>query len=115
MRIGFPKERRWILKGTAWGKMKRLVYDRAGGLCECCRWQEAADAHHIIFRSEHRDDRETNLIALCRCCHDNHAHGCNKRFWKAEFLKYVGTDSHVLAWRKQHDAELSRLYERAKT
>lgn len=114
MRIGLPKKRHWILKGMAWAKMKRLVYDRAGRLCECCRMREAVDAHHIIFRSEHRDDRETNLIALCRSCHDHHAHGCNKHFWQAEFLKYVRTDPGVLAWRKAHELELARLYEKAR-
>lgn len=43
--------------------------------CEVC-WNKATDIHHIKFRSsfgkktKHLQDSITNLIALCRDCHD---------------------------------------------
>lgn len=107
-------KRRWILTGNAWREMNRLIYDRGNGVCECCEQREMEDAHHIIFRSKHRDDRETNLIGLCRQCHDLYAHGEDRGIWFQEFGHYVRYDPHVLAWRKAHRAELARLYEMAK-
>lgn len=108
------RKRRWILKGTDWAHMKRLIYDRGEGVCEYCEQREMADVHHIIFRSKHRDDRETNLIGLCRVCHDLLAHGNNRDYWSWEFSKYVGLDTHVLKWREAHREELEGLYKRAK-
>jgi len=37
--------------------------------CEVCKSQ-AVDVHHIIFKSQGGKDEISNLIALCRHCHD---------------------------------------------
>lgn len=45
-------------------------------LCECCQREKAVDIHHIIYRSKfgakRKDEQDliTNLIGLCRKCHD---------------------------------------------
>jgi len=65
-----------ILVGKDWLKRKAELWARAGGRCERilsdgrrCR-NEAHDPHHMTPRSKGRDDRMTNLIALCRGCHN---------------------------------------------
>lgn len=56
-------------------KYKKLnkVGEQEKILCEACNMDYAVDIHHIEFKSLHpgKDkDREENLIALCRDCHD---------------------------------------------
>jgi len=41
--------------------------------CEVCG-ATSSDIHHIIFKSQRGTDDASNLIALCRLCH-NIAHG----------------------------------------
>lgn len=54
-------------------KVRKLVYERDGGLCVLCGAM-ATDTHHIIFRSHGGPDTLENLVCLCRECH-NLAHG----------------------------------------
>lgn len=42
--------------------------------CEKCG-KKANDIHHIVYRSHVGKDEISNLIALCRDCH-NDAHNC---------------------------------------
>ncbi len=68
---------REVLKGRDWFARKYFVWCRSGGRCEniirhdsigrCTN--QMAHAHHIIFRSDSRDDRIENLIGLCVGCH----------------------------------------------
>ena len=37
--------------------------------CEMCG-KRAVDCHHIVYRSQGRDDGIENIIGLCRECHD---------------------------------------------
>jgi hypothetical protein len=70
--------REW-LRNADWRKRVDELRERSGGRCEynepgvlgwaICR-AEAADPHHIIKRSVLRDDRLSNLQALCRYHHD---------------------------------------------
>lgn len=69
------------LAGIDWVRRKKELWERCGGRCE--RWvgkwggenhdrcrSEAHDPHHIEKRSKKRDDRLSNLMALCRMHHD---------------------------------------------
>jgi hypothetical protein len=73
--------REW-LRNADWRRRVDELRERSGGFCE---WRytmmsandpvercssEAADPHHIIKRSVLRDDRLSNLQALCRYHHD---------------------------------------------
>ncbi len=80
-----------VLHGKDWTKRKKELWVRCGGRCEQivvngvsirylsdrnwipqkerCR-SEAHDPHHIIPRSKRRDDRLSNLMALCRLHHE---------------------------------------------
>ena len=69
------------LVGKDWIKRKKEVWVRGGGQCEQvveiripgglvrCR-SEMHDPHHLVKRSEKRDDRLDRLIGLCRLHHD---------------------------------------------
>jgi len=54
-------------------KLLNKVGDQERIMCEACNMDYGVDIHHIRFRShifgEERDD-ESNLICLCRDCHD---------------------------------------------
>lgn len=77
---------REVLYGEDWLARKKELWERCGGRCEHvgnyfdigteefeklrCPIQ-ADDPHHIIRRSVKRDDRLSNLLALCRWHHDS--------------------------------------------
>jgi len=73
-----------VLYGNDWKMRVAELLARCGGRCEHmiysggtyredtlerCR-SEAADPHHIVKRSKYRDDRLSNLQALCRMHHE---------------------------------------------
>jgi predicted restriction endonuclease len=71
------------LVGRDWVKRKKELHARCGGRCEFFSglsvgsWVEgvrcasmAEDPHHIIPRSQGRNDSPWNLMALCRKHHD---------------------------------------------
>lgn len=69
-----PYDGRHILKGEDWKSQKYMVWCRGGGQCEKWYGNERCTAkmvhcHHIIKRSDGRDDRLANLIGLCSVCH----------------------------------------------
>jgi 5-methylcytosine-specific restriction endonuclease McrA len=58
-------------------------YRENSELCERCG-DTAHDVHHIIAKGMgggRRDDRDSNLIALCRPCHSQ-AHGVDSKLMK---------------------------------
>lgn len=64
------------LYGLDWIRRRRELYKRAQGQCEYVNMEivsrckmDAADPHHIKPRSKGRDDRLSNLQALCRYHH----------------------------------------------
>ena len=58
-------------------------------LCEACG-RKATDLHHIKYRSRGGGDEVSNIIALCRACHDS-AH--NEKLSESD-LRYM--HNHVL-------------------
>jgi len=69
--VGYDwKMRKEVLRQRAWDRhtdQVRCEYNNSDGAR--CR-NEAADPHHVIPRSKGRDDRLSNLQALCRYHHD---------------------------------------------
>jgi len=70
-----PKEPgfwRWYsdyLDTDTWRVRRRLVLERAGGLCEGCRKEPATQVHHLTYdHVEHEFLWE--LVAVCRECHE---------------------------------------------
>lgn len=47
-----------------------IVRRRQGFRCSGCSKLKALSCHHKIFRSHGRDDRLSNLTALCNDCHE---------------------------------------------
>jgi 5-methylcytosine-specific restriction endonuclease McrA len=52
-----------------YAKLRREILDRDGWRCQKCGCSKNLDVHHIVRRSALGDDAETNLITLCRECH----------------------------------------------
>lgn len=50
-------------------KVRRLVMERAGDLCEMCGQQRAMELHHRRNRSQQGKHTPANLGALCSPCH----------------------------------------------
>jgi len=75
----FPKKK--IYKDQRNYERYRQTHDT----CERC-YAPAIDVHHILFKGmggRSRDDRDSNLIALCRNCHE-WAHGSKSRYARVE-------------------------------
>ena len=49
--------------------LRRVVLERDGWRCQQCGSFRNLDVHHVKRRSALGDDAETNLITLCRECH----------------------------------------------
>jgi 5-methylcytosine-specific restriction endonuclease McrA len=52
-----------------YARLRREILERDGWRCQKCGCSRNLDVHHRIRRSALGDDRETNLITLCRECH----------------------------------------------
>jgi len=56
------------LQTPEWAARRRLVLERANGLCEGCRKLPATDVHHLTY--EHMGEEFLfELVALCGGCH----------------------------------------------
>jgi 5-methylcytosine-specific restriction endonuclease McrA len=65
----FQKRRR-IRKGPKpYATLRGEVLERDGWRCQKCGSFRNLDVHHMRRRSAQGDDAETNLITLCRECH----------------------------------------------
>jgi hypothetical protein len=75
-RTAVRKDGSEVLFGVDWIKRKQELWLRSDGMCEnpmengrpCCSL--ARDPHHVERRSQFRDDRLENLLAVCGPCHD---------------------------------------------
>ncbi|MGC2695248.1 MAG: hypothetical protein WA738_05595 [Candidatus Angelobacter sp.] len=63
-----------VLYGRDWDERRFELLQRSRGTCENvingvrCR-HDCEDPHHMELRSVRRDDRLSNLLAVCRQCH----------------------------------------------
>jgi len=54
----------------SWG-LRQEVFERDDWKCRHCRNRQTLDPHHVIFRSQGGDNDKSNLLTLCRKCHDD--------------------------------------------
>ena len=52
-----------------YAKLRLEILNRDGWRCQTCGSFKNLDVHHMRRRSALGDDAETNLITLCRKCH----------------------------------------------
>ncbi|MBU3128746.1 RNA-guided endonuclease IscB [Clostridium tagluense] len=68
---------KWLYqKGINYGfaNTKAYVLSRDSYTCQCCKGKSKdrkLEVHHIVFRRDGGSDEESNLICLCKTCHDN--------------------------------------------
>jgi DUF2075 family protein len=58
----------------SYANTKAYVLNRDGYICQNCKGKKndsRLHVHHIIFRSNGGSDDESNLITLCKTCHDD--------------------------------------------
>lgn len=57
------------LQSNEWKKRRRLVMERAGGICEGCRSAKAVHVHHLTYAHWKRE-LLWELVAVCVPCHE---------------------------------------------
>jgi hypothetical protein len=65
-----------------WARLRALVIERAGGLCEGCGVAPATQAHHLHYRT-FGNEFLWDLRAVCRACHER-VHGIQRERQDAE-------------------------------
>lgn len=73
-------------------KTKIQAYERDYGLCVLCG-RQSVEVHHIVFRSQLGTSELSNLVCLCRECH-NAAHGVRAKEIRRK-LKEIINDYHT--------------------
>ncbi len=63
------KRRRIRQAPRLYAELRRIILERDGWRCQKCGSFRNLDVHHMRWRSALGDDAETNLITLCRECH----------------------------------------------
>lgn len=69
-------QKKWLYqKGINYGfaNTKAYVLTRDSYTCQQCQGKakdQRLEVHHIVFRSQQGSDEESNLLALCKTCHD---------------------------------------------
>jgi hypothetical protein len=69
-------KKKWLYqKGINYGfaNTKAYVLTRDGYACQHCKGKtkdQRLEVHHLVFRSQQGSDEETNLLTLCKTCHD---------------------------------------------
>ena len=61
------------LQSDAWRRLRPLVFQRAGGICEGCRRAEATQVHHLTYKNV-TCEFLWELVAVCPDCHER-VHG----------------------------------------
>ncbi|EFH90481.1 RNA-guided endonuclease IscB [Ktedonobacter racemifer] len=68
--------KKWLYqKGINYGyaNTRAYVLTRDGYTCQHCKGktkEQRLEVHHLIFRRHHGSDEESNLLTLCKTCHD---------------------------------------------
>ena len=57
------------LASREWAVLKRLVHERAEGICERCRIETIAATHHLTYERVGHED-VADLLGVCSGCHD---------------------------------------------
>ena len=56
-------------RDAVYGQRRVEVFEREGGLCQCCRRRVMECVHHIAGRGGPNPHRLENLAGLCDGCH----------------------------------------------
>lgn len=77
-----------------WGESdtRPAVEGRSGGICEACGAARATDKHHRIPRSLGGGWHPSNILDLCRICHDWLEEGKNRGEARSKGLLLNSTD-----------------------
>jgi hypothetical protein len=51
-------------------EIRRIVWERSGGMCERCHARRIAHLHHAVYRSQGGTGEIANAIGLCIPCHE---------------------------------------------
>lgn len=58
------------LRSQHWWELKRDLWRMRPRCCTVCQSKDQVDPHHLIYRTPLSDGRVTDLMPLCRRCHD---------------------------------------------
>ena len=60
---------REYLRSPEWSRRRRLVLERARGICEACGQRQATEVHHLTY--DHVGNEPLfDLAAICHACHE---------------------------------------------
>ena len=65
-----PVSARRRKRDAVYPERRQQVWERGNGMCERCCWTPMTDVHHIAGRGGDDPHRITNLVGLCRSCHE---------------------------------------------
>jgi hypothetical protein len=69
-------KKKWLYqRGINYGfaNTKAYVLTRDGYVCQHCKGKskdQRLEVHHLVFKSQNGSDEESNLLTLCKTCHD---------------------------------------------
>ena len=63
------KRPRIRLESVSYARLRKEILERDNWRCQVCGGLKNLDVHHLRRRSALGDDLKTNLITLCRKCH----------------------------------------------
>jgi 5-methylcytosine-specific restriction endonuclease McrA len=70
----FWRDYTFYLQSEEWQYLRKLVMQRAGGVCELCHSRRACHVHHLTYDHVF-NERLYELQAVCLPCHDAIHHG----------------------------------------
>jgi len=75
-----PRQRlyRAYLLTSHWFKLRTAVLERDGYQCTRCPCRKRLQVHHLRYETRFEDAKHSDLITLCRACHERE-HGISKR------------------------------------
>lgn len=79
-----------------WETIRQEVILLDGGRCRVCGTRYNLHVHHIVYRSERKDDNVGNLVTLCQAHHDL-VHS-DKEYYQPECQRLVAMREHGSAF-----------------
>lgn len=77
--------------------VRLYVFSRDNWRCRACGRADTLDPHHVVFKSAGGRDIPSNLLTMCRHCHDS-VHGGRLKIETVEIKEY---DRVVKFWRQE--------------
>lgn len=70
-----------------WGKLRKAIRVRSGGICERCQCRKMDAVHHLTYIRKYKE-RLTDLQAICNTCHEV-THGLDEETHKPTITCYL--------------------------